>query len=560
MYEIQVVTALPKLVHPDMVANLPGIKLESDLPRAKTRSVPDILQDVAAARLNAGLDDEHNTNIELRRVNEAAAIDGEQGVYWYQGVLCKAENGNKDHDVLPDLIMADERDSCNDNSDDKDDGLMDKDVIEDDIPIEDSHGIKEPVVQQSCAGRISVPRKFLEPNLEPGKEAYGNSRDLGVNFPLVGRSSATNGGRTYFQNAGFVYSTKQGVVHLNIDDDAPDISAMTKEESAAHMVGVIFAQHFSLSKGIKIFGDKADITIQKELSQIHTMDTYKSFMKTSLSYGDRRKALVLLMFITEKGNVDIKARKVVDGSNQRTYDGYDKLDGLSPIVATNSVFLTGVVDAHKLRAIVIIDIANAFLYTYNDERVLMLLRGKLAEMVVQVDPSLYSRYVTYSTKGLAMLYVKLSMALYGMLRAALFIYKRLRSDLEGMGLVINPYDPCVANKMVNGHKITVCWHFDNIKVSHKDENVITAFVENLVDTYWEKTTISRGKVHNYLGLDMDWPSVPGTLIVTVIKYLQKVIEKFPELLCGSKASPAGDHLFTVREDGNRKLQCEEMAS
>ena len=48
-----------------------------------------------------------------------------------------------------------------------------------------------------------------------------------------------------------------------------------------------------------------------------------------------------------------------------------------------------------------------------------------------------------------MLYVKLSKALYGMLRAALLFYKRLRKDLENMGFEVNPYDPCVANMMVN---------------------------------------------------------------------------------------------------------------
>ena len=45
---------------------------------------------------------------------------------------------------------------------------------------------------------------------------------------------------------------------------------------------------------------------------------------------------------------------------------------------------------------------------------------------------MYRKYVTYSPKGQAMLYVRLSKALYGMLRAALLFYKRLRSDLEGM--------------------------------------------------------------------------------------------------------------------------------
>ena len=49
-----------------------------------------------------------------------------------------------------------------------------------------------------------------------------------------------------------------------------------------------------------------------------------------------------------------------------------------------------------------------------------------------------------------MLYIRLSKDLYGMLRAALLFYKRLRGDFEQMGFSINPHDPCVVNVMVNG--------------------------------------------------------------------------------------------------------------
>ena len=98
-----------------------------------------------------------------------------------------------------------------------------------------------------------------------------------------------------------------------------------------------------------------------------------------------------------------------------------------------------------------------------------------------------------------MLYIRLSKAL----RAALLFYMRLRSDLEGMGFEVNPYDPCVANKMVNGHQMTVCWHVDDLKVSHKEESAVTSLAMKLSELYGSKTTICRGKVHEYLGMDMD---------------------------------------------------------
>eukprot|EP00804_Cyclotella_cryptica_P008708 CCRYP_018544-RA/>CCRYP_018544-RA protein AED:0.46 eAED:0.50 QI:0/-1/0/1/-1/0/1/0/89 len=59
-------------------------------------------------------------------------------------------------------------------------------------------------------------------------------------------------------------------------------------------------------------------------------------------------------------------------------------------------------------------------------------------------------------------------AMYVLLRSALLFYLKLRKDLEEFDFVINDYDPCVANKIINGTQMTVVWHVDDLKVSHKD--------------------------------------------------------------------------------------------
>ena len=92
-----------------------------------------------------------------------------------------------------------------------------------------------------------------------------------------------------------------------------------------------------------------------------------------------------------------------------------------------------------------------------------------------------------------------------------------------MGFEVNPYDPCVANKMVNGHQMTIRWHVDDLKVSHKDEGAVTALALKLASLYGEMTTISRAKIHEYLGMDIDWLTDPGTMMISMIKYLKKVI-------------------------------------
>ena len=53
-----------------------------------------------------------------------------------------------------------------------------------------------------------------------------------------------------------------------------------------------------------------------------------------------------------------------------------KSDGLSPTVVTESIFMTGVVDAKERRNVTVLDIANTFLQADNDETVNMLLSGE----------------------------------------------------------------------------------------------------------------------------------------------------------------------------------------
>ena len=69
---------------------------------------------------------------------------------------------------------------------------------------------------------------------------------------------------------------------------------------------------------------------------------------------------------------------------------------------------------------------------------------------------------------------------------------------------------------------------NDLKVSHVEESAVSALALKLEKLYGPKTTISQGKVHDYLGIEMDFVSGPGTVIISMIKYLQKIIEKFPE--------------------------------
>ena len=113
------------------------------------------------------------------------------------------------------------------------------------------------------------------------------------------------------------------------------------------------------------------------------------------------------------------------------------------------------------------DVETAFLHADSDEEVLMKLRGKILELLVQLEPTMYQKDATTGPNGEPILYVRLLKALYGLLKLALLFYKKLRGDLEDMGCEVNPYAPCVANRIINGSQMTVTWHVDDLKISHK---------------------------------------------------------------------------------------------
>ena len=74
------------------------------------------------------------------------------------------------------------------------------------------------------------------------------------------------------------------------------------------------------------------------------------------------------------------------GSKQRTFEGYNKADGTSPTVPMDGLLTTCMTNGHEERDVALMDIPGAFLQADNDEFILMLLQGKLAEMMVKVDP------------------------------------------------------------------------------------------------------------------------------------------------------------------------------
>ena len=230
----------------------------------------------------------------------------------------------------------------------------------------------------------------------------------------------------------------------------------------------------------------------------------------------------------EKRDVRLKTRSCVNGAPQREY--IKKEDAASPTVHTDSVFTTGAINAHERRDCMTFDIPGAFVTTKTDEYVIMCLRGHLCEIMTRIDPKLYRKHITKDKKGNPVLYVQLYKSLYGLLRSALLFYKKFKSELEAYGFEMNPYDPCVFNRTAKGgHQHTVIFHVDDGLSSCKNPYENTKLLLYLNKIYGDGITFTRGKKFDYLGMDMDYTE-DGVLGVSMLPYIDSILEEFPELI------------------------------
>ena len=82
-------------------------------------------------------------------------------------------------------------------------------------------------------------------------------------------------------------------------------------------------------------------------------------------------------------------------------------------------------------------------------------------------------------------------------------------------------------------------------ISCEDNFELTKFSCYLANIYGPKLAMNLGNTHDHLGMDFKFMN-NGSLEVSMFKYLDSIIDEHPELITGKAATPAADHLFSVR--------------
>ena len=268
-----------------------------------------------------------------------------------------------------------------------------------------------------------------------------------------------------------------------------------------------------------------------------------------MSEEARQKVMEAVNLVKRKRNGIMKARSCLNGSKQKKFlKTWESI--ASPTVCLESILMTLGIDVFEGRDVAIFDVPGAYLHAImpEEKEIVMVLRGKFVDIMCQVDP-IYNDYVRI-VKGQKVLYLKVLRALYGCIESALLWYDLYANTLKGMGFEINPYDRCVANKIINGRQCTICWYVDDNKVSHEDKSVVTQVIED-IEKHFGKLTVSRGDVHDLLGMRVELDRKNKKVNIDTSVHINEAVGMFEESgekIKGTVANPGNSQFYKVKSN------------
>jgi hypothetical protein len=143
------------------------------------------------------------------------------------------------------------------------------------------------------------------------------------------------------------------------------------------VMGLAMAQQYHVNKGLKVFGERGKEAVMKELKQLDELEVVNPRNWSELTAEQRRTALPYLMFLTEKRDDSVKARGCADGSKQEM----DKSNISAPVISTDALFITLVIDAMEGRDVATVDVPGAFLQTDAKPGTFMKITGPMVDIV-----------------------------------------------------------------------------------------------------------------------------------------------------------------------------------
>ena len=126
--------------------------------------------------------------------------------------------------------------------------------------------------------------------------------------------------------------------------------------------------------------------------------------------------------------------------------------------------------AFEGRKIATANVRAAYLHADMDDFVVIKLQGPIVDILCEMKPE-YLKFVVLEN-GKKTLYMQLMKALYGCIKSALLCHELFTGELREIGFKLNPYDKCMANKMIGGKQCTIAWWVDDHCLTHFSDKML----------------------------------------------------------------------------------------
>ena len=351
-------------------------------------------------------------------------------------------------------------------------------------------------------------------------------------------------------NIGKFGGKKYNLNMLNIGQDAFARFEHIKAGLYNTTVGICFTQ-MSAGKGIKLYGAKAVAAMFKEYKQLDDLKVLGRLNPDLLTPEQKRNALRAVNLIKIKRCGKVKGRTCANGSPQRKY--IPREEATSPTLSMEALMGLLLINAYEGRDVAIFDVPGAYLHAKipDSKFAILKIEGEFVDIMCDVNPE-YKEDVRYEN-GKKVLYVQILRALYGMIESALLWYNLYTEVLLKEGFEINPYDRCVANKIINDKQCSIGWYVDDNILSHIDPTVVDSVIA-LIEQYFPGLVIERGKSLNFLGMELEFLK-DGKVNLGLVQYIKGMIEELEEALLPFNENldreyphPAAKWLLTTNAD------------
>ena len=327
-------------------------------------------------------------------------------------------------------------------------------------------------------------------------------------------------------------------------------------------LNLLSVYHITAKRALRESPETARPAIESELRTLVSKGVFRPVHISKLTPFQRANIIRSQLNVTQKflpssdgtGRVKdkIKAR-LVGGGDCQDRNHYSRAETSSPTISTSSIFIIAQEAAARGHTVATIDIGSAYLNATMPKQdpkklVFMRIKKEVTSILTEIEPAFMPFTATDGT-----LVVELDKALYGCIQSALLWYQELVSFLSSIGFIPNPYDICVLNSNKGGVRTTIGVYVDDLIITSSSPEAVSETIKAIQDKYVQ-LKIHQGKVHNYLGMVMDFSEI-GYVDVNQTGMIHEIVKSSGvqelEAIVGATAkepkTPSHDKLFQQGE-------------